>query len=77
MSGWRRYLLAQAAASLNKAQAGLHLIPQGAFLHNQVREQLRETGAWAPPSVVLRLCWCAHSIERSVHHAIRAEACRR
>lgn len=77
MSGWRRYLLARAADRLSKAEPNLNLVPQVVELHSKVRVQLVELGVWAPFGIVLRLWWCAHCIERSVHHALRAEACRR
>ncbi len=77
MSCWRRYLLAQATVCLSKSEANLHLVPPAVELHNQVREQIFELGEWAPFGIVFRLWWCAHCIERSVHHAVRAESCRR
>jgi hypothetical protein len=77
MSGWRRYLRFQAAACLTRAEVGLHLVPHAIGLHGQVREHLQDFGEWAPCSVVLRLWWCAYCVERSVHHAIRAEVSRR
>lgn len=76
MSGWRRYLLVRAIANLSKAEAGLHLVPQAAELHGQVREQLRDLEGVAPLVVVLHLWWCTHCIERCVHHARQAEVCR-
>lgn len=76
MSWWRRYLLAQAARRLDKANSGLHLIPQGADLHRQVCEHFRKAGTCASPRILLRLCWYAHCLERSVHHAMKAEGCR-
>lgn len=76
MSGWRRYLLARAVGRLDKAKSGLHLIPQSADLHRQVSEDLRKAGAWASPRILLRLYWYAHCLERSVHHAMKAEVCR-
>lgn len=77
MSIVRRCLLARAAVCLNVADEWLHLVPQVVELHGQVREQQRDSGEWVPLSDALRIWWRAHCIERSVHHAIRAEACRR
>jgi hypothetical protein len=77
MNGWRRYLLSQAAGRLDKTRSGLHLIPQGADLHRQMSELLREVGAWAPPRVLLGLCWDVHCLERNVYHAMSAEVYRR
>ena len=77
MSRWRRYMLARIVRRLGQARLGLHLIPQGAALHGQMSEYLREAGACASPWVLLRLYWYAHCLERSVHHALNAEECRR
>lgn len=77
MSRWRRYLLARAADCLSKAEPNLSLVPHAIELHSQLRVQLVELGVWAPFGIVCHLWWCAHCIERSVHHAARAEACRR
>lgn len=77
MSGWRRYLLARAAERLDKANSGLHLLSQGADLHRQVSEYLRGAGTWASAAALLRLYWYARCLERSAHHALRAEAYRR
>ncbi len=72
-----RCLLARAAVCLHVADERLHLVPQVVELHGQVREQQHDFGEWAPLSDALCIWWRAHCIERSVHHAIRAEACRR
>lgn len=77
MSQWRRYLLSRAAGRLDKANSGLHLLPQGADLHRQVSEHLRSAGTWASPAILLRLYWYARCLERSAHHALRAEEYRR
>ena len=77
MSLWRRYLLARAVWRLGRARLGLHLIPQGHELHRQISEHLLEVRGWAAPLVLLRLYWYAFYLERSVHHALRAEECRR
>lgn len=77
MSLWRRYLLARAVWRLSQARLGLHLIPQGHELYRQISEHLLEVGGWAAPLVLLRLYWYDYCLERSVHHALRAEECRR
>jgi hypothetical protein len=73
MSGWRRYLLARAVERLDKARPGIHLIQGGADLHRQASEHVQEFGASASPMILLRLYWYARCLERSVHHAIKAE----
>jgi len=69
--------LARAAVCLHVADERLHLVPQVVELHGQVRGQLHDLGEWAALSDALCIWWRAHCIERSVHHAIKAEACRR
>lgn len=77
MSCLRRYLLVRAAGHLSKTEPNLSLVPEVAELHSQVRIQLLELGEFVPFGILLRLWWCAHCIERSLHHAALAEACRK
>lgn len=77
MSVLRRYLLARAAAYLNEAEAGLHMVPQMVELHRQIRDQLYGVDGSAPLGIVLHLWWCAYCIKGCVRHSIRAGACRR
>lgn len=76
MSIVRRCLLARAAVCLHVADELLHLVPQVVELYGPVREQHHDFGEWPPLSDALCIWWRAPCIERSVHHAIKAEASR-
>lgn len=77
MSWLRNGLLSAATRRLHVARPDLHRVPELERLHAAVSTQLVEFGSWAPMLLVWRLWWCAFCIERSAHHALRAEGCRR
>lgn len=77
MSRLRSVLLNAAARRLRAAASDLHRVPDLGRLHAAVSAQLSELGPWVPLILVWRFWWCAFCIERSAHHALQAEGCRR
>jgi hypothetical protein len=77
MSCLRSALLNSAARRLRAAESDLHRVPDLGRLHAAVSAQLVELGPWVPLIMLWRLWLCAFYIERSAHHALQAEGCRR